>query len=265
MLAFTGCTDYEDDINKLNERIDALETGKIADVETQLSTLQNAINTAQTAIDALEKLGLEELKTTVENLKSTIEGINLDDYVTMSYADATFATKADVSDLETSLGTLENKLNTIVGKYDSDLKISEIMAQVKAAQDDASSALGQIKALQEALGVYATAGALEEALGDKLNIEDFDAKFEEALKAALQNDGEVTGEIAQAIKDAVSEFNALFASRLTSISLIPTGKFEETASINIRTKRQRPSGSCVSCAPGRSLCQRGRDLCTGYG
>lgn len=240
MLAFTGCTDYEDDINKLNERIDALETGKIADVESQLSTLQNAINTAQTAIDALEGLGLDELKTTVEDLKLTIDGINLDDYATKSYADATFATKDAVSALEKSLGALETRLNTIEGKYDSDLKISEIIAQVEDAQDDASSALGQIEALQEALGAYATAGALEDALGDKLNIEDFDAKFEEALKAALQNDGEVTGEIAQAIKDAVSEFNALFASRLTSISLIPTAYLEGVPAIKFNSYVYKP-------------------------
>ena len=36
MLAGVGCKDYDDDINKINDRIDELTTGKIADIESQL-------------------------------------------------------------------------------------------------------------------------------------------------------------------------------------------------------------------------------------
>ena len=35
VFAFSGCTDFEKDINDLNERLEALETGKIADLEDQ--------------------------------------------------------------------------------------------------------------------------------------------------------------------------------------------------------------------------------------
>ena len=38
VFAFSGCTDFEKDINDLNERLEALETGKIADLEDQLQT-----------------------------------------------------------------------------------------------------------------------------------------------------------------------------------------------------------------------------------
>ena len=106
VLAFTGCTDYEDDINKLNERVDALETGKIADVEEQVASLQTALKTAQDAIDAIEALNLEELKQTVADLKTTVDGIDLSKYATLDYVDATFATKDAVADLETKLGTV---------------------------------------------------------------------------------------------------------------------------------------------------------------
>ena len=51
VLAFSGCTDYEDDINALNERVDGLVNGDIADLKTQLETqkseLTNAINAAK--------------------------------------------------------------------------------------------------------------------------------------------------------------------------------------------------------------------------
>ena len=73
----------------------------------------------------------------------------------------------------------------------SEENIKAILDQIKGAQEDATEALGLIKSLQEALGVYAEAGKLQAALDGKLDIEDFDAKFEEALKAALANDGEV--------------------------------------------------------------------------
>ena len=240
VLAFTGCTDYEDDINGLSERIDALETGKIADVEKQVSSLQSAITTAQNAIDALEALNLEELKTTVESLQSTVEAIDLSKYATLEYVDATFATVEAIADLNADLGALENKVTALEGKYDSDLKISEILVKIQDAQDDASSALGEIKSLKEALGVYATAGKLEEALGDKLDVADFDAKFKEALKAALENNGEVTGEIAEAIENAVNEFNAYFAGRITSVSLIPELYVDGIPAIEIKSLSYQP-------------------------
>lgn len=34
MLAGVGCKDYDDDIDKINDRIDELTTGKIADIES---------------------------------------------------------------------------------------------------------------------------------------------------------------------------------------------------------------------------------------
>ena len=43
MLAGVGCKDYDDDINKINDRIDELTTGKIADIESQLSSMQTTV------------------------------------------------------------------------------------------------------------------------------------------------------------------------------------------------------------------------------
>ena len=261
VFAFSGCADYETDINNLNERLDALETGKIADVESQLASLQEALTSAENAIDAIEALDLEGLKGTVEDqgtaidglesdiadltsdldaLRSTVDEIesNLSDYATKEYVDATFATKDAVADLNTKLGTLEGDLEalegrvgTLEGLYDSELKISEIIAKIDAAQADATEALGQIKSLKEALGVYAEAGKLQAALDEKLDIADFDAKFEEALQAALDQDGMITEAIAKAISEVVDQFNALFSQRLTSVSLIPTAYLDGVPAI----------------------------------
>ena len=234
VFAFTGCTDFEKDINDLTDRIEALETGKIADLENQVKTLQDALNSAQGAIDAIEALGIDGLKDQLDALQGVIDGINLDDYATKDYVDGTFATKDAVKKLEEALGALEGRVEALEGML-SEENIKAILDQIKGAQEDATEALGLIKSLQEALGVYAEAGKLQAALDGKLDIEDFDAKFEEALKAALANDGEVSGDIAKAIQDAVDKVKVLFSQRLTSISLIPEMYVDGTPTIPFYT------------------------------
>ena len=233
VFAFSGCADYETDINNLNDRVDALETGRIADVEDQLASLQEALASAESAIDAIEALNLEELSQDLSDLKGTVQEIKsgLSDYATLDYVEATFATKTDVADLNTKLGELEGDLKSLEGKYDSDLKISEIIKKIDQAQDDASEALGKVNSLIDALGVYAEAGQLQAALDSKLDIADFDAKFEEALQAALNQGGMIDQAIASAINEIVDQFNALFSQRLTSVSLIPSAYLDGVPAI----------------------------------
>ena len=233
VFAFSGCADYETDINNLNDRVDALETGRIADVEDQLASLQEALASAESAIDAIEALNLEELSQDLSDLKATVQEIEsgLSDYATRDYVEATFATKTDVADLNTKLGELEGDLKSLEGKYDSDLKISEIIKKIEQAQDDASEALGKVNSLIDALGVYAEAGKLQAALDSKLDIADFDAKFEEALQAALNQGGMIDEAIASAINEIVDQFNALFSQRLTSVSLIPSAYLDGVPAI----------------------------------
>ena len=233
VFAFSGCADYETDINNLNDRVDALETGRIADVEDQLASLQEALASAESAIDAIEALNLEELSQDLSDLKGTVQEIKsgLSDFATLDYVDATFATKTDVADLNTKLGKLEGDLKSLEGKYDSDLKISEIIKKIDQAQTDASEALGKVNSLIDALGVYAEAGKLQAALDSKLDIADFDAKFEEALQAALNQGGMIDEAIASAINEIVDQFNALFSQRLTSVSLIPSAYLDGVPAI----------------------------------
>ena len=115
VFAFTGCTDFEKDINDLNDRLEALETGKIADLENQVKTLQDALNSAQGAIDAIEALGIDGLKDQLDALQGVIDGINLDDYATKDYVDGTFATKDAVKKLEEALGALEGRVEALEG------------------------------------------------------------------------------------------------------------------------------------------------------
>mgnify|MGYP000827184855 CR=1 FL=1 len=61
LLAGVGCKDYDDDIDKLNDRLDELTTGKIATLESQLGSLQTAVDNLKSADDALGKR-IDELK-----------------------------------------------------------------------------------------------------------------------------------------------------------------------------------------------------------
>ena len=76
MLAGVGCKDYDDDIDKLNDRLDELTTGKIATLESQLGSLQTAVDNLKSADDALGKR-IDELKSDAQltGLKKYCEGM----------------------------------------------------------------------------------------------------------------------------------------------------------------------------------------------
>ena len=144
VFAFSGCTDFEKDINDLNERLEALETGKIADLEDQIASLQDALDAANGAIDALEAFDIQGLKDQLASLQATVDGIDLskyvtvedfeklqdnldaledvvngidlDKYATLDYVNGTFATKDEIAALETALGALQGSLDSLQDK-----------------------------------------------------------------------------------------------------------------------------------------------------
>ena len=258
-FAYTSCTDYSEDIDKTNSRVDNLET-KLADVEKQVASnkgaiedLQKAKAEAEAAIKALQetvatletkedhKKDVDALKSTIEGLKADVQAIDkrvkaiedkLPSYATLEYVNATFATKdqmkaanEEIGKLDARLVIAEGQLKTLVGKYDSDLKISEIIAKIdtaqkaaEAAQKTASEALGKVNALVEALGVYAEKGKLEAKITAlenedarldevKLNVADFDGKFDTALENACKEGGEVYEKIYKPLAQEISNVN----------------------------------------------------------
>ena len=272
-FAYTSCTDYSEDIDKTNNRVDNLET-KLADVEKQVASnkaaiedLQKAKAEAETAIKALQetvatletkedhKKDIDALQSTIDGLKKDVQAIDtrvkaiedkLPSYATLEYVNATFATKdqmkaanEEIGKLDARLKIAEGQLKTLSDKYDSDLKISEIIVKIdtaqkaaEAAQKTASEALGKVDALVEALGVYATKGtleakitALEKADKDaaaeienlkktKLNISDFDEYFDGAIKKACKEGGEVYETVYKPLEKKISDVD----TRLTTVA-----------------------------------------------
>ena len=146
VFAFTGCADYESDINSLNDRLDALETGQIADLEEQIATLTGALDEAKNAITALEG-SVSDLEAAKEDLQSQIDDLNT----------RIEENDGDIADLISQVAELEAELARIDG-LESDLE------NLKATVEDIEN---NYLTKTEAQNTYATLEAvndLEDAL-----------------------------------------------------------------------------------------------------
>ena len=282
-FAYTSCTDYSEDIDANKGRIDNLGN-KLATVEQQIASLKTDVTSLQTAKAEAEKAisalqtslkslqGKHEkdvedvtklinaLQTKVTNLESEVSKINetIKTLATKEYVDATFATKnaltaaeEKIGGLRTDLTAAEGKIKALEDKYDSELKISEILARIDAAKKAADVAdslarksLGDVAALKTALGVYADKGALEAKIAlldkadstlnaDKLDIIAFDGKFDTALKRTLETEGNVVSEeIAKQISTAKTELE----NSINALRQYVDGKFDYLYSVAKRLK-----------------------------
>ena len=282
-FAYTSCTDYSEDIDANKGRIDNLGN-KLATVEQQIASLKTDVTSLQTAKAEAEKAisalqtslkslqGKHEkdvedvtklinaLQTKVTALETEVGEINetIKTLATKEYVDATFATKnalaaaeEKIGGLRTGLTAAEGRIKALEDKYDSKLKISEILARIDAAKKAADVAdslarksLGDVAALKTALGVYADKGALETKIAlldkadstlnaDKLDISAFDGKFDTALKRTLETEGNVVSEeIAKQISTAKTELE----NSINALRQYVDGKFDYLYSVAKRLK-----------------------------
>ena len=298
-FAYTSCTDYSEDINKVDGRVDNLQSqfdafksatdesikkidGLIADLQKTVATLETKEDHKKD-VDALNKL-IDGLKSDATALAGRVDAIEKDlpNYVKKTDFDETLKGYVKVGEFNTEIGkitgrldAIEGKLNPLAAKYDSELKISEIISKidaVKATADDASQKVGVLRTdvdvLQKALKGYTSEGAvsakfdaIDEEVAKKLNIADFKAKFDEyfqgefdkafkeAIRISCAKDGEVDKAIYAALNPAVealetkiSNLNAridavlgIIADRLSSIALVPQYYYDGVPAILFET------------------------------
>ncbi len=284
-FTYTSCTDYSEDINKVDGRVDDLQSqfdafksatnesiekinGLVADLQKTVATLETKED-HQKDVDALNKLieGLKSDATELAGRVSTIEK-DLPNYVKKTDLTETLNGYVTVSDFNTKIGeitgrldVIESKLNPLAAKYDSDLKISEIISKidaVKATADDASQKVGVLRTdvdvLQKALEGYTSAGAIktkfeaiEDYLDNKLDIakfkEEFDkyfnGEFNTAFKTAIEISCKENGDVYKAIhaaldpaveglndrcddlSDALNDVLGIVLNRIQSIVFVP--------------------------------------------
>lgn len=303
-FAYTSCTDYSEDINKVDGRVDNLQSqfdafksatdesikkidGLIADLQKTVATLETKEDHKKD-VDALNKL-IDGLKSDATALAKRVDAIEKDlpNYVKKTDFDETLKGYVKVGEFNTKIGeitgrldAIEGKLNPLAAKYDSELKISEIISKidaVKATADDASQKVGVLRTdvdvLQKALKGYTSEGAvsakfdaIDEEVAKKLNIADFKAKFDEyfqgefdkafkeAIRISCAKDGEVDKAIYAALNPAVealetkiSNLNAridavlgIIADRLSSIALVPQYYYDGVPAILFETIAYNP-------------------------
>ena len=303
-FAYTSCTDYSEDINKVDGRVDNLQSqfdafksatdesikkidGLIADLQKTVATLETKEDHKKD-VDALNKL-IDGLKSDATALAKRVDAIEKDlpNYVKKTDFDETLKGYVKVGEFNTKIGeitgrldAIEGKLNPLAAKYDSELKISEIISKidaVKATADDASQKVGVLRTdvdvLQKALKGYTSEGAvsakfdaIDEEVAKKLNIADFKAKFDEyfqgefnkafkeAIRISCEKDGEVDKAIYAALNPAVealetkisnldAKINAvlgIIADRLSSIALVPQYYYDGVPAILFETIAYNP-------------------------
>ena len=249
-FAYTSCTDYSEDINKVDGRVDNLQSqfdafksatnesikkidGLIADLQKTVATLETKEDHKKD-VDAINKL-IDGLKSDATALAGRVTAIEKDlpNYVKKTDFEETLKGYVKVAEFKTEIGkitgrldVIEGKLNPLAAKYDSELKISEIISKidaVKTTADDASQKVDVLRTdvdvLQKALEGYTSAGAIktkfeavDAEVAKKLNIADFKAKFDEyfqgefdeAFKAAIKISCEKDGEVYKAIYAALN-------------------------------------------------------------
>lgn len=217
MLAGVGCKDYDDDINKINDRLDELTTGKIADIESQISSMQTTIQNLQaleTRIKALEDAQVTDAD--LQKLQDAIDAIEAS-YVTKDYLTTTLGSYATTQ----YVGEAIKAVTDALGKFTTD---DAIQAAIDAAKQSAIEAAG--KACEEAFKTAVEsviAGATEEPTSEiGKAFKEYDAHIKQLLTDAVEKeDGFINQAIAEQIKAAVDAMSAKLSGRLTSLQVIP--------------------------------------------
>lgn len=216
MLAGVGCKDYDDDINKINDRLDELTTGKIADIESQISSMQTTIQNLQaleTRIKALEDAQVTDAD--LQKLQDAIDAIEAN-YVTKDYLTTTLGSYATTQ----YVGDAIKAVTDALGTFTTD---EAIQAAIDAAKQAAITAAGDAcKAAFQTSFDAALAGALEEGGAVYTAFQDYDKKIKEYLTNAIENeDGLINEAIAKQIDAAVAAMMEKLSGRLTSLQVVP--------------------------------------------
>lgn len=217
MLAGVGCKDYDDDINKINDRLDELTTGKIADIESQISSMQTTIENLkalETRIKALEDAQVTDAD--LQKLQDAIDAIEAN-YVTKDYLTTTLGSYATTQ----YVGNAIKAVTDALGKFTTD---EAIQAAIDAAKQSAIEAAG--KACEEAFKTAVEsviAGATEEPASEiGKAFKEYDAHIKQLLTDAVEKeDGFINQAIAEQIKAAVDAMSAKLSGRLTSLQVVP--------------------------------------------
>ena len=237
-LAYTGCTDYDEDIEAINDRIDKLETGKLKTVEEQVASLtstvsalqdaqskaESAIAALQSSLSALESKHAADIKALEEaykaadtNLKTSIENQikTLTDQFNAKVTEINTAIsglQTSVNGINTKISGIEATIKTLATKEYVDAtfatkKYAEATFATKKEVEEVEKTLGELSARLEI-----AEKAISTIKGQISDLQEADKKLDEAVKAAQKaaDDAQTAADKAQGTAEAaLSTANAL--------------------------------------------------------
>ena len=229
MVLLSGCVKRAD-FDALTNRVTVLEAS-LPEIQEQIDALQSSIS----SLDGLSKRlqsSIEELKSAdqgigerISNLQSELQGKidALDTRLSGDVSDLKSATKEnadDIASLLSSVGAIEGNLEKLGDTYATD-------AELKAAVDELKEAIEQVKtdltktlgdSFSEALKGYATTAALKEVQDElgKIDLDkvkaDYEKAINDALDAALENNGQITKKVKEMISTALQSLEKRLAA-----------------------------------------------------
>ena len=254
-LAYTGCTDYSKDFDEINNRIEALESGKLKSVEDQIAGLKSTVESLEaakkTAEDAIK--GLQDKSVTaaneIETLNAEIEKLNKEIADAKTLSEKKFASIDEQiiaitkwqTEVVATLGAINGRIETLEGGLKTaQADILKLIADLKSANEALADATKKITTLQtdletvqKALKAIQDANYLTATEAAKLYQTEAEVKeaIKAAIEAALKNNGVISAEIAKAVKAATDNLQsqidtlkknvAELAGRIQSIVYVP--------------------------------------------
>ena len=146
-FAYTSCTDYSEDINKVDGRVDNVE-GRLTTVEGQVKNLETATTELKNA-QAKTEAAVNTLETTLKELQTKHDKDIAD--LQKAYADADAALKAEI----------QGKIDALTNAHNDEVK--NINAAIEALQKDVEALQKKASEVEALIPTLATKKELEEA------------------------------------------------------------------------------------------------------
>lgn len=237
---FVGCTDYDDDINKLQEQVDALKSISISDLASQLQSLKDA-NSNLTAANAKMEAAIAEIKANIDALKeadktltSLVNG-KVDQATYQAAINALNDKCSDLSSKVAALAALETAVNDLKANKADNSAVEELKKAVEKLQTVDSDFAARIGKLENTIANMNTvlAGKADQTTVDalaksieelKTSVAGIDTKIAKALEplqasiAKLQEDLAKKADaatVAADIEKVKSELNGLITALKT--------------------------------------------------
>ena len=235
MLAgVSGCKDYDDDIDNINNRLDELTTGKIASIESQLGSLQTTVTSLESLSEQVAAIsgkldGLatdSDVQTAIDNALAELKEQLGDTYVTEDLLNTTllgYATTQSVGDIAGRVSDLESEIGKLASSEDLADQLTKIRGEIETAKNAAVKAAGEAckAAFQTSFDAAVAKAGLVDATEMQDAIDAYDAKIKKYIADAVANGGLINQQIASQINAAVAELGSKISGRLTSVQLIP--------------------------------------------